>query len=302
MVVLDIFLDLALVSLRIRALWRWSPPVGTTGLCGCSVSGLQWEQHITLTLPPSLSLSFPPFFHPSIQVIAGPVAGGCEDDKHTDPGHAAVLELEEEAHLIGGKWYSLLEEGGREGGREGEVRGAPADKYSSTFFNFYLVVDPEREEEARVRARDEEELLVVHRGVGEGEVRRLIREGRMTVPAACASLLALEKLRELGLLKPKGGREGGRERAGREEEKKKKEAWMATVRGGGKGGRAGRGRGSRGGGRKVFVSGRDGKRETSVVCRDEGREGGREGGGAGGGGGRGGGGGGGSGGRFCFPE
>ncbi|GAB5033773.1 nudix family protein [Nannochloropsis oceanica] len=173
----------------------------------------------------------------SLQVITGPVAGGCEDDKHEDPGHAAVLELEEEAHLVGGRWYSLLEEGGREGGREGGVQGAPADKYSSTFFNFYLVVDPEREEEGRVRGRDEEELLVVHRGVGEGEVRRLIREGRMTVPAACASLLALEKLRELGLLKAGEGREEGRERAGGEEEKKKKEAWMSTVRGGGQGGR-----------------------------------------------------------------
>jgi hypothetical protein len=43
-----------------------------------------------------------------------------------------------------------------------------------------------------------------HRGATVPEVKGLIREGKMAVPAACASLLAIDKIRELGLLK-RGG-------------------------------------------------------------------------------------------------
>lgn len=168
------------------------------------------------------------------------MAGGCEDEKHEDPQHAAVLELEEEAHLKGGTWYNLMEGEGEEG--------VAADKYSTCPFHFYLVVDPVREVEKNARKRDEEELLVVHREVTLVEVRRLIRKGKMTVPGACASLLAMEKLRALKLL-GKEGREEVREEEAQEESRAhgkrgeagksggpkdlvKAEAWMAALRGG----------------------------------------------------------------------
>lgn len=122
-----------------------------------------------------------------------PVAGGVEDHKHASSFEAAQHELEEEAHLVGGTWHCLL---------ASEETKAPADKYSTCPFSFYLVVDPEMEHDPK--PHDEDELLVVHRGVTVPEVKGLIREGKMTVPAACASLLAIDKIRELGLLK-RGG-------------------------------------------------------------------------------------------------
>lgn len=41
---------------------------------------------------------------------------------------------------------------------------------------------------------------MIHRGVTLEETRRLIRQGKMTVPAALTCLLAVERLRELGLV------------------------------------------------------------------------------------------------------
>lgn len=41
---------------------------------------------------------------------------------------------------------------------------------------------------------------MIHRGVTLEETRRLIRQGKMTVPAALTCLLAVERLRELGLI------------------------------------------------------------------------------------------------------
>lgn len=58
--------------------------------------------------------------------------------------------------------------------------------------------DPEHEPEPK--PHDHEELLVIHRGVPLTEVRRLIRRGKMTVPAALTCLLAMERLQELGLI------------------------------------------------------------------------------------------------------
>ncbi len=40
----------------------------------------------------------------------------------------------------------------------------------------------------------------MHRGVGLDDVRRLIRQGKMTVPAALTCMLAMERLGELGLI------------------------------------------------------------------------------------------------------
>lgn len=95
-----------------------------------------------------------------LDVICGPVAGGCEDHKHKDHFEAARHELEEEerggihmdrsgrytpvnlttsraklktkqAELVGGTWHLLL---------ESEETTAVADKYSTAPFRFYLVV------------------------------------------------------------------------------------------------------------------------------------------------------------------
>ena len=79
------------------------------------------------------------------------MAGGCEAHKHSSMAQAAQHELEEEAQLVGGTWHCLLD------------AEAPADKYSTSPFQFYLVIDPE--EERNPKPQDDEELLVVHRGV-----------------------------------------------------------------------------------------------------------------------------------------
>jgi hypothetical protein len=136
-------------------------------------------------------------------LMMGLAAGMVEDDKHgngagdtiTVPGivdnndmqlTAAKHELEEECLLVGGRWMRLTKK---------EV---VMDKYSTTRLTVYLVLDPEPVHANDAKPRDLEEDIQVIPGVSIDEIRDMIVTGQMTVVGGWASLLALEKLRELG--------------------------------------------------------------------------------------------------------
>ena len=101
---------------------------------------------------------------------------------------AAQHELEEECRLTGGRWIRLTD--------------APVtmDKYSTTRLTCYLVLDPVPVPADHRRQRDEtEEGMEVVEGVTLDELRRMMTSSaRMTAVGSWASLLALEKLREMG--------------------------------------------------------------------------------------------------------
>jgi hypothetical protein len=135
--------------------------------------------------------------------MMGLAAGMVEDDKHGNDGGAgsdettgdyvddmrltaAKHELEEECRLVGGTWMRLTEDG------------VVMDKYSTTRLSVYLVLDPEPVHEDDAKPRDAEEDIQVVPGVSIDEIRGMIVAGRMTVVGGWASLLALQKLRELG--------------------------------------------------------------------------------------------------------
>jgi hypothetical protein len=137
--------------------------------------------------------------------MMGLAAGMVENDKHGNGGGAgagsdettgdyendmrltaAKHELEEECRLVGGTWMRLTEDG------------VVMDKYSTTRLSVYLVLDPEPVHEDDAKPRDAEEDIQVVPGVSIDEIRGMIVAGRMTVVGGWASLLALQKLRELG--------------------------------------------------------------------------------------------------------
>mmetsp|Transcript_10278 Transcript_10278/g.14529 ORF Transcript_10278/g.14529 Transcript_10278/m.14529 type:complete len:235 (-) Transcript_10278:388-1092(-) len=121
------------------------------------------------------------------KILTGLAAGLVEDDKHGDCfATAAEHELEEECHLSGenSQWYLLT------------TQPIAMDKYASTLIAPYLVLDPEHVENPK--PLDDEEDIEILRDVPVEEVMRMIREGEMNVIGSWASLLAIEKLRELG--------------------------------------------------------------------------------------------------------
>ena len=72
----------------------------------------------------------------------------------------------------------------------------PMDKYVQTEITAFLVVDPSRVENPR--PRDDEEEIEIVRGISAKEIINMVRRGDMNLVGAWASLLALEKLRDLG--------------------------------------------------------------------------------------------------------
>ena len=123
------------------------------------------------------------------RVLGGLAAGIIETspDLHdSDPLLAAQHELEEECHLAGGTWHRLTDEG----------ISVPMDKYVQTEITAFLVVDPVKVENPR--PLDDEEEIEIVRGVSPEEIIRMIRRGDMNLVGSWASLLAFEKLRDLG--------------------------------------------------------------------------------------------------------
>ncbi|CAM9577720.1 unnamed protein product [Ascophyllum nodosum] len=123
------------------------------------------------------------------RLMYGIVGGNYEPDKHSSPLQAAACELEEEAHLHEGTWYTLMK-------NEDTVAGA--GKYSTQIFHPYLVVNPVVKGEPR--GLDDGEFIEYIRGVSLEEVRAMIYAGDMSVTSGFAAMMAIEKLRELGLV------------------------------------------------------------------------------------------------------
>lgn len=116
--------------------------------------------------------------------------GQMERAKHSSNEVAAAAELEEEAQLRCNHWLNLL---GADGGR-----GAPQDKYQREAVFYYLCTDAEHVDNA-AQLDDEEEIEVVH-GVTPEQLHGLVAAGAMQSNQIAASLLALDKLRNLHLL------------------------------------------------------------------------------------------------------
>lgn len=124
-------------------------------------------------------------YMPASNRILWGLAAGLIEDKH---GHntelAARHELEEECHLKGGTWIPLL------------TQPAAMDKYALTTIQVYLVIDPEPE--TNPKPLDEEEDIEIVSGVTIPEIMKYIGNGETNLVGGYGSLLAIEKLRELG--------------------------------------------------------------------------------------------------------
>ena len=130
-------------------------------------------------------------YNPGCNEILGGLAAGIVEtnvEKHnSDPFLAAQHELEEECHLSGGKWIRLIHY---------DVPGIPMDKYAVTRIVPYLCIDPKKV--SNPRPLDAEEDIEIVNGVSVENILDMIRTGDMNLVGAWASLLAIEKLRELG--------------------------------------------------------------------------------------------------------
>lgn len=123
------------------------------------------------------------------KILSGLAAGIVETDieKHgADFDIAARHELEEECHLAGGKWYKLVDEG----------VSVPMDKYSKTNIVAYLVIDPVKV--SNPRSLDIEEDIEIIEGVTVEDIISMIHRGEMNLVGGWGSLLAINKLREIG--------------------------------------------------------------------------------------------------------
>eukprot|EP00640_Fibrocapsa_japonica_P006736 CAMPEP_0113941472 /NCGR_PEP_ID=MMETSP1339-20121228/7373_1 /TAXON_ID=94617 /ORGANISM="Fibrocapsa japonica" /LENGTH=177 /DNA_ID=CAMNT_0000945623 /DNA_START=345 /DNA_END=879 /DNA_ORIENTATION=+ /assembly_acc=CAM_ASM_000762 len=121
-------------------------------------------------------------------MMHGVVAGLYEHGKngHHSAQAAAACELEEEAHLVGGTWYSLLEDGAT----------VPMDKYTTNKFHAFLVLDCETTQTPA--AMDDEEFIIIEKGFTQKKVMSMIARGQLSMVSAFTCMLGFNKLRELG--------------------------------------------------------------------------------------------------------
>ena len=120
----------------------------------------------------------------SNRILWGLAAGLIEEKHGHDTELAARHELEEECHLKGGKWIPLL------------TQPAAMDKYATTVIQCYLVIDPEPE--MNPKPLDDEEDIEIISGVTIPKILSYVKDGEMNLVGGYGSLLAIEKLRELG--------------------------------------------------------------------------------------------------------
>ena len=129
-------------------------------------------------------------YMPGCHKVLGGLAAGiietCPDKHDSDELLAARHELEEECHLAGGTWHRLTD----------DSITVPMDKYVQTRITPYLVIDPVICEDPR--ELDAEEEIEIVRNVSADEILDMVKGGDMNLVGAWASLLALQKLRELG--------------------------------------------------------------------------------------------------------
>lgn len=132
-------------------------------------------------------------FHPGVEkLMFGVVAGGFEDHKHSSLLKCAVLELEEEAHLSTNTWIPLLQSG-----EDNHQGGVPFEKYANQFIHPYLALDCEKV--SNPKPIDAEEYIVIHEKVTYRRIMEMIGKGEMNTLSAYTSLLAFNKLREMGI-------------------------------------------------------------------------------------------------------
>jgi len=110
------------------------------------------------------------------------------DDNDSMQLTAAQHELEEECRLTGGQWIRLTGD-----------RPVTMDKYSTTRLSVFLVLDPVPVTDGNHKQRDElEEGMEVVENVSVDDLRRMMKDAQLTVVGSWASLLALDRLREIG--------------------------------------------------------------------------------------------------------
>ena len=119
----------------------------------------------------------------------GTVAGMFETSKHSTPQECASMELEEEAHLRASseRWIPLLENG----------KTMSFEKYSDNTFSAFLVLDPEIV--SNPKKLDDEEFIIIEKGISHKEIMRLIRDCQINVVSSYALMLAFAKLDEMGI-------------------------------------------------------------------------------------------------------
>ena len=125
---------------------------------------------------------------PGVHDVKSGIPGGLyEQGKHANLLNAAQDELNEEAGLAGGTWFALAPEG------------IPQDKYSRNRLHPYLVIDSTID--PNPRRQDDTEQIEVEHGVSLDDAKRRLLAGDMPAPAAMVTLMAIDKLRELGYVK-----------------------------------------------------------------------------------------------------
>lgn len=140
-------------------------------------------------------------------VVAGVVETG--NGKHESIKQAAEFELEEEAHFqMKNKqnWIPLLgsdSDCSRDSDSNTDTDSGTtmvamaADKYSDNLYYQYLVLNPTIVDNPK--PLDDDEVIIIHRDVTVKQLMAIIRSGQMSSTSTTAALLALEKLRDLGL-------------------------------------------------------------------------------------------------------
>lgn len=99
------------------------------------------------------------------------------------------MQLEEEAHLIGGTWHALCDDADTT---------VNADKYSSNEFYCWLVVDPHVT--PTPRALDDEEFIDIERGITIQRAMSMLNRGELSMVSSFVLLMGARKLSQLGLL------------------------------------------------------------------------------------------------------
>ena len=159
----------------------------------------------------------------SNKIMFGLAAGILEaDSKHKNDGDddgndtrppsliAARCELEEECHLIHGTWIPLTTPPASAAGdgddrnddahdtNDDSIGGTYMDKYCSQKLYPYLVLDPIQTDDPR--PLDDDEYIEIVPNVSIEEILKLITTNQFTITGSWACLLAINKLKELGLI------------------------------------------------------------------------------------------------------
>ncbi|KAG2499480.1 hypothetical protein HYH03_002427 [Edaphochlamys debaryana] len=116
--------------------------------------------------------------------------GGFDPRKHGNLLDCARAEMREESMLVGGEVVELM---------PGDHPGQFEVKWCRNRFRAYLFVDPQPDPSGHA-ARDAEEHTIEVSRISISELKALALQGRMMMPSALTTFLALEALAARGLL------------------------------------------------------------------------------------------------------